>query len=46
MVVSVMHIRIVSVRMFDRFVHVDVGMGFLTIPLGVVMMLVMCVVDM
>ena len=46
MLVSVMHIRIVCVGMLNRFVHVDVGMGRLSIPVDVMMMLVMCIVDM
>ena len=46
MLVSVMHIRIVGVGMLNRFVHVDMGMRFLTIPVGSIVMLVMCIVDM
>ena len=46
MLVPVMHLRIVDVGMLNRFVHVDVGMRFLTIPVGAIVMLVMCIVDM
>jgi len=40
-----MNVRIVRVIVLDRFVYVSVGMGLLTIPVGVVLVLVMYVMD-
>ena len=44
-VMPMMNIRIVRVSVFDRLVRVDVGMGLLATPVGIVLMLVMGVMD-
>jgi hypothetical protein len=44
-VMPMMNIRIVRMSVFDRLVRMDVGMGLLATPVGVVLMLVMGVMD-
>jgi len=46
MLVQMMHIRKMCMRVLDRIVFVDVGMGLLPTPVGVMLMLVMRIVDM
>ena len=46
MIMTMMNIGKVRMSVFDWFVHVTVRMGFLSEPIGVVWMSVMCIMDM
>jgi hypothetical protein len=46
MLMPVMYIRIMGVGVLDRLVHVEVGMRFLSSPVGVMPVLVVRIVDM